>query len=57
MAKWLAALSLANFPLRRCRPRRPGEPIRLSIVSSFYYSHSNWKIPIKGWIGLGAASI
>lgn len=28
----------------------PGEPIRVGIVSSFFYSHSNWKIPIKGWI-------
>jgi len=28
----------------------PGEPIRLGIVSSFFYRHSNWKIPIKGWI-------
>jgi protein O-GlcNAc transferase len=32
-------------------PPAPGEPIRVGIVSSFYYSHSNWKIPIKGWIG------
>ena len=28
----------------------PGEPIRVGIVSSFFYLHSNWKIPIKGWI-------
>jgi predicted O-linked N-acetylglucosamine transferase (SPINDLY family) len=32
-------------------PPAPGETIRVGIVSSFYYSHSNWKIPIKGWIG------
>ena len=32
-------------------PPAPGEPIRVGIVSSFYYSHSNWKIPIKGWMG------
>jgi protein O-GlcNAc transferase len=31
-------------------PPAPGERIRVGIVSSFYYSHSNWKIPIKGWI-------
>ena len=31
-------------------PPAPGEPIRLGIVSSFFYRHSNWKIPIKGWI-------
>ncbi len=27
-----------------------GEPIRVGIVSSFFFLHSNWKIPIKGWI-------
>ncbi|HEY1474435.1 MAG TPA: tetratricopeptide repeat protein [Pseudolabrys sp.] len=32
-------------------PPAPGERIRVGIVSSFFYSHSNWKIPIKGWIG------
>jgi len=32
-------------------PPAPGEPTRVGIVSSFFYSHSNWKIPIKGWIG------
>jgi predicted O-linked N-acetylglucosamine transferase (SPINDLY family) len=32
-------------------PPAPGEPIRLGIVSSFFYRHSNWKIPIKGWVG------
>lgn len=24
--------------------------IRVGIVSRFFYNHSNWKIPIKGWI-------
>ena len=32
-------------------PPAPGEPIRVGIVSAFFYRHSNWKIPIKGWIG------
>jgi predicted O-linked N-acetylglucosamine transferase (SPINDLY family) len=32
-------------------PPAPGEPIRVGVVSSFFYLHSNWKIPIKGWIG------
>ena len=31
-------------------PPRPGEAIRVGIVSGFFWSHSNWKIPIKGWI-------
>lgn len=34
-------------------PLPPGadEPVRVGIVSSFFHLHSNWKIPIKGWIG------
>jgi protein O-GlcNAc transferase len=31
-------------------PPALGEPIRVGIVSSFFYRHSNWKIPIRGWI-------
>jgi predicted O-linked N-acetylglucosamine transferase (SPINDLY family) len=29
---------------------KPGEPLRIGIVSGYYFLHSNWKIPIKGWI-------
>jgi predicted O-linked N-acetylglucosamine transferase (SPINDLY family) len=28
----------------------PGEPIRIGIVSGFFRQHSNWKVPIKGWL-------
>jgi len=28
----------------------PGEPLRIGIVSGFFYYHAIWKIPIKGWI-------
>ncbi|MEA2922243.1 MAG: protein O-GlcNAc transferase [Bradyrhizobium sp.] len=31
-------------------PPAPGEPIRLGIVSGFFRQHSNWKIPVKGWL-------
>ncbi len=31
-------------------PPAPGEPIRVGIVSAFFFRHSNWKIPIKGWL-------
>jgi protein O-GlcNAc transferase len=33
-------------------PNPPGshEPIRLGIVSGFFRQHSNWKIPVKGWL-------
>jgi protein O-GlcNAc transferase len=31
-------------------PPTSSEPVRVGIVSSFFYLHSNWKIPIKGWL-------
>jgi protein O-GlcNAc transferase len=32
-------------------PSHPqGEPLRIGIVSGFFYYHAIWKIPIKGWI-------
>jgi protein O-GlcNAc transferase len=31
-------------------PPPPHQPIRLGIVSGFFRQHSNWKIPIKGWL-------
>ena len=31
-------------------PLKPGEPIRVGFLSGFFYRHSVWKIPIKGWI-------
>jgi protein O-GlcNAc transferase len=33
-------------------PRGPqaGEPVRVGIVSGFFRAHSNWKLPIKGWL-------
>ena len=32
------------------KPPAAAEPIRLGIVSGFFRWHSNWKIPIKGWL-------
>jgi predicted O-linked N-acetylglucosamine transferase (SPINDLY family) len=32
-------------------PPAAGEKIRVGIVSGFFRAHSNWKIPIRGWIG------
>ncbi|WP_226593943.1 O-linked N-acetylglucosamine transferase, SPINDLY family protein, partial [Microseira wollei] len=29
---------------------KENEKIRIGFVSSFFYNHSNWKIPIKGWV-------
>jgi predicted O-linked N-acetylglucosamine transferase (SPINDLY family) len=28
----------------------PGEPVRVGIVSGFFFQHSVWKIGVKGWI-------
>jgi predicted O-linked N-acetylglucosamine transferase (SPINDLY family) len=37
-------------PLPATPPPAPGERIRVGIVSGFFRAHSNWKIPIRGWI-------
>jgi protein O-GlcNAc transferase len=31
-------------------PPEAEEPVRVGFVSSHFYSHSNWKIPLKGWL-------
>lgn len=31
-------------------PALPGERVRVGIVSGYFRRHSNWKIPIKGWV-------
>ncbi len=32
-------------------PPAPGERIRIGFVSGYFRDHSNWKIPIRGWVG------
>jgi predicted O-linked N-acetylglucosamine transferase (SPINDLY family) len=32
------------------RSPAPNEPVRVGFVSGFFYLHSNWKIPLKGWM-------
>jgi len=39
---------LASHP--RIMQWLPEEPLRIGFVSGFFRLHSNWKIPIKGWI-------
>jgi predicted O-linked N-acetylglucosamine transferase (SPINDLY family) len=41
-----AAFAAPNQPA----PPAVDEPIRLGVVSGFFRRHSNWKIPIKGWL-------
>ncbi len=35
---------------RPMSPIVPGQPLRIGVVSGFFRYHSNWKIPIKGWV-------
>lgn len=37
-------------PAKLPAPPESGEPVRVAIVSGFFRQHSNWKIPIKGWL-------
>lgn len=38
-------------PAPLASPPAAGERVRVAIVSGFFKQHSNWKIPIKGWLG------
>jgi protein O-GlcNAc transferase len=40
--QWSQAIPLPNL--------QHNEKIRIGFVSRFFYNHSNWKIPIKGWV-------
>ena len=31
-------------------PPEAAEPIRVGFVSGHFYAHSNWKVPLKGWM-------
>ena len=31
-------------------PPAPNEPVRVGIVSGYFRHHSNWKVPIRGWL-------
>ena len=49
--KMVAGIMEREFPAADMPPLpAPGEPLRIGIVSSFFFLHSNWKIPIKGWL-------
>ncbi|MDR0310647.1 MAG: tetratricopeptide repeat protein [Acidobacteriota bacterium] len=51
----MVRIQAACFPEWAKKPAAPppiksGEPVRVGILSAFFHRHSNWKIPIKGWI-------
>ena len=43
MAAQYAAAPLAS-------PPGPSEPVRVGIVTGYFWRHSVWKIPVKGWV-------
>ena len=50
----IARILQARFPAHARRPaprtREAGVKIRVGFASAYFVRHSNWKIPIKGWI-------
>jgi protein O-GlcNAc transferase len=50
----LCKIMSRKYPLFADRPPMPSfsekEPVRVGIVSGYFYAHSNWKIPLKGWV-------
>jgi protein O-GlcNAc transferase len=37
-------------PAALASPPGPGEKLRIGVVSGYFIGHSNWKIPISGWL-------
>jgi protein O-GlcNAc transferase len=52
--KWACRLHAAGYPQWAQTPAMPhsspGEPFRIGIVSGFFWNHTNWNFPIKGWV-------
>jgi len=47
----IARIMAARFEAPRLPPPpAPDEPVRLGVASGFFRHHSNWKIPISGWL-------
>jgi predicted O-linked N-acetylglucosamine transferase (SPINDLY family) len=50
----LCRIMAARYPQWVAAPPRPpltpGRRLRVGIVSGFFHRHSNWKIPIRGWV-------
>jgi predicted O-linked N-acetylglucosamine transferase (SPINDLY family) len=52
--RFICRIMAARYPQWAAMPtlpaRAPGERLRVGIVSGFFFRHSNWKIPIRGWV-------
>jgi protein O-GlcNAc transferase len=50
----LCRIMALRYPQFADRPAMPNlssnTPLRIGIASGFFFFHSNWKIPIKGWV-------
>ncbi|MEI6212822.1 MAG: FkbM family methyltransferase [Desulfuromonadales bacterium] len=49
---WICSVMAAKYPRYShvLQHHPPNGKIRVGIVSNYFYRHSNWKIPIKGWL-------
>lgn len=50
---WVSRVMHAYFPRYGAElspPTREDNKVRIAIVSAHFHNHSNWKIPIKGWL-------
>jgi protein O-GlcNAc transferase len=51
--EFICALMALRYPELARRPAMPaadGKPLRVGVVSGFFFDHSVWKNPIRGWI-------
>lgn len=49
---WICSIMAAKYPqFTKQIPQQPlNKKIKIGIISSYFHNHSNWKIPIKGWL-------
>lgn len=49
---WICRIMAAKYPrFTHPLPSRSSDGrIKIGIVSNYFYNHSNWKIPIRGWL-------
>lgn len=49
---WVCSVMAARYPrFTHALPQRSsGGMIKIGIVSHYFHNHSNWKIPIRGWL-------
>lgn len=49
---WICRIMAAKYPrfIHPLPSRSSDGRIKIGIVSNYFYNHSNWKIPIRGWL-------